>query len=180
MANTSFGLQGVVDDRSGLYVQDDSPRGESRYRARFYVDPSGFDPGEAVGRLRTRIFLAFEEAPLKRLIQVVLRRQAGQYSLAARVREDDDTLVETAFWSITPAPHVVELDWHRASFPGAGDGTFEVWIDGTSVARLSGIDNATRSVDLVRLGALSVKEGASGTLSFDEFVSRRWTFIGPP
>jgi hypothetical protein len=180
MASTPYGLRAAVDDRSGLYVQDDSPRGESRYRARFYVDPSGFDPGEAGGRFRTRIFLAFEEAPMKRLIQVVLRRQAGQYSLAARLRRDDDTRVDTGFSAITAAPHVVELEWNRASFPGADDGTFELWIDDTSVAALSGIDNDARSVDFVRLGALSVKDGASGTLSFDEFVSRRWTFIGSP
>ena len=51
--------QAIVDDQSGLYVQDDSPTGETRYRARFYFDPAAFDPGEASGNLRTRVFLAF-------------------------------------------------------------------------------------------------------------------------
>jgi hypothetical protein len=31
----------------------------------------------------------------------------------------------------------------------------------------------------MRLGALSVKAGASGTLLWDEFVSRRRSYIGP-
>jgi hypothetical protein len=31
----------------------------------------------------------------------------------------------------------------------------------------------------VRLGALSVKPGATGTLFWDEFESRRLTYIGP-
>jgi hypothetical protein len=43
----SVGLQGVVDDVAPLYVQDDSPRDERRLRARFQLDTSGFDAGEA-------------------------------------------------------------------------------------------------------------------------------------
>jgi hypothetical protein len=180
MASTAFGAQATVDDRTGLYVQDDSPNGETRYRARFYLDPSGFDPGEASGHFRTRVLLAFEDAPLKRLVQVVLRRIGGEYSLAASVRRDDDTLADTGFAAISAAPHVVEIDWFRSSRPGANDGTFELWIDGASVAVLSGLDNDTRSVEFVRLGALSVKDGAAGTLRFDEFASRRWSYIGTP
>ena len=41
------GLRAVVDDTAGVYVVDESPDDESRYRARFYFDPNGFDPGEA-------------------------------------------------------------------------------------------------------------------------------------
>jgi hypothetical protein len=35
------------------------------------------------------------------------------------------------------------------------------------------------AVDLARLGALSVKPGAAGTLYWHEFESRRLTYIGP-
>jgi hypothetical protein len=34
-------------------------------------------------------------------------------------------------------------------------------------------------VDFVRLGALSLKAGASGTIRWDEFESRRVRYIGP-
>ena len=179
MASTAFGAGALVDDQAGLYVQDDSPASETRYRARFYLDPTGFDPGEASGNLRTRMFLAFADAPLKRLVQVVLRRMGGEYSVAARVRLDDDTLADTPFSAISAAPHTIELDWVRSSRPTANDGTLELWIDGASVATLSGLDNDSRVVDFVRLGALSVKAGASGTLRFDEFESRRRTYVGP-
>jgi hypothetical protein len=47
------------------------------------------------------------------------------------------------------------------------------------VALLEGLDNSVSAVDLVRLGALSIKAGASGTLYLDEFESRRASFIGP-
>ena len=41
------------------------------------------------------------------------------------------------------------------------------------------MDNSLSAVDFVRLGALSVKAGASGTLYWDEFESRRQGEIGP-
>ena len=44
---------------------------------------------------------------------------------------------------------------------------------------LTGLDNSISSVDSVRLGALSVKAGASGTIQWDEFESRRLNGIGP-
>src|SRR5438874_2365101 len=37
---TSGGLRGIVDDTNPIYVEDDTPTGEHRYRARFYFDPN--------------------------------------------------------------------------------------------------------------------------------------------
>jgi hypothetical protein len=178
-AVTRRGLQATVDDQASLFVQDDRPEREPRYRARFYLDPNGFDPGESVGRLRQHVFLAFSEAPLKRLVMLMLRRIGGQYAIGAHVREDDDTLAKSAFVPITDGTHVIEFDWQQATAPGANDGRFELWIDGTPVVALTGLDTDERSVDFVRMGAVSVKPGAAGTLYFDEFVSRRLAYIGP-
>ena len=179
LAGTLQGMQGTVDDTAGLFVQDDTPAAERRYRARFWIDPNGFDPGEAESHLRTRVFVAFQDAPTRRLMALVLKRQGGQYSLMGRARRDDGSQADTGFFPIGDEPHAVELSWTAASAPGANDGTFELWIDGTSVSALTGIDNDTAAVDFVRLGALSVKGGATGTLFWDEFESRRLSSIGP-
>ncbi len=176
---TAAGLQAVVNDTAGLFVQDDSPSNEDRYRARFYFDPNGFDPGESVDHRRTRLFILFEEAPTRRVAALVLRRLGGAYSLMGRARLDDNSQANTAFFPIADGPHFVELDWRRASGPAASDGSFEMWLDGVSVATLSNLDSSVSSVDFVRLGALSVKTAASGTLYWDEFESRRASFIGP-
>jgi hypothetical protein len=178
LSGTSEGLRGVVDDTAGLFVQDDTPEDEDRYRARFYFDPNGFDPGEALNRFRTRIFIAFEDGP-RRLAAVVLRRIGGVYSLMARARLDDNAQANTPFIAIADAPHVVEIDWRRSSGPDAFDGSLELWIDGVSVAALTGLKNGISSVDFARLGALSVKAGANGTMYWDEFESRRATYVGP-
>lgn len=61
----------------------------------------------------------------------------------------------------------------------AGDGSLRLWIDGALTSTLPNLRNAARGMDFVRLGALSVKPGASGTIFWDQLDSRRETFIGP-
>ena len=184
LSQTKYGLRAVVDDTAGLYVQDATPQDANRYRARFRFDPNGFDPGELQLHLRTRLFILFEETPTRRLAALVLRRVLGTYAVMARARLDDDTQVNTPFFVITDAPHVIEIDWKRSSSPAASDGWLYLWIDGNAagsnpVAALTGLDNNLSAVDFARLGALSVKSGAAGTLFFDEFESRNQSYIGP-
>jgi hypothetical protein len=178
MKSTSVGLQGVVDDTASLYVQDDTPADENSYRARFYVDTDDFDPGQASGAHRTRVFIAFEEAPTRRLAAVVLKRQVDQFSIEGRARLDGGAQADTGFFDITPGQHVVEIRWQRSTGPSANDGLFQLWIDGTSRSTLAGLANSQSAVDFVRLGALNVKATANGTLFWDEFESRRQSFIG--
>jgi len=179
MRGSFQGLSGLVDDLAALYVQDDSPHDESQYRARFYLDPNGFDPGETSGARRTRVFILFEESPLRRLAAVVLRRVNGTYGIMLRTRLDDNSQYDTGFFTISDDPHFVELAWKRSSGPDANDGSVELWIDGVSRHLATTLDNSRSAVDFVRLGALSVKLTASGALRWDEFDSRRITSIGP-
>lgn len=179
LAGTTYALRGLADDTEPLYVQDDSPAAESRYRVRFYLDPDTFDPGEATGHLRVRVLIAFN-ATSQRLVTVVLRRIAGLYSVMCRVRRDDGTRMDTGFFPITTTPHFVEFDWERATAPGALDGRFRMRIDDVLVSTLTGIDNdAVGGVEFTRLGLMVVKDGASGTALFDQFESRRERRIGP-
>ncbi len=179
LGSTSMGLQAVVDDTVGIYVQDDTPNDDTHYRARFYFDPNGFDPGEANHAFRTRIFIAFEENPNRRLVAIVLKRQGGAYSIMGRTRLDDNTQADTGFVPISDEPHVIEFEWKRSTTPDANDGWFELWIDGNYARLRSQLDNNRSSVDFVRMGALSVKNGAAGTLYWDQFESRRLNYIGP-
>jgi hypothetical protein len=172
------GLQAVVDDTAGLWVQDSRPRHEDRYRARFYFDPNGFDPGEALNHRRVILFVAFEESAMRRLAIVVLRRLSGAYAVGARVRLDDGTRSDSPFFPISDAPHFVELEWKRSSGPDAEDGAFSLWLDGSLVHTASDLDNSLSAVDLARIGAISVKVGAAGTLYLDAFRSRRESYIG--
>jgi hypothetical protein len=175
-----FGLQALVDDTAGLFVQDDGPDDEGRYRVRFRFSTNGFDPGEALDRRRVRLFVAFDATPqARRIVALVLRRLGGAYALRARARLDDNSQADTPFVPIAPGAHSVELDWQRASGADAADGRLEMWIDAAPAAMLTGLDASAGGVDFVRLGAISVKPGANGVLHFDEFESRRQGDIVP-
>jgi hypothetical protein len=174
-----MGLQAVVDDTAALYVQDDALNAEARYRARFYFDPNSFDPGEAAGKLRVRLLLAFNGAN-QRIITLVLRRQAGVYAVMGRVRLDDGTRSNTGFFTISNAPHLIELRWAKATAAGSNNGAFVLYIDDAAVGTLSGLDNDLSTLEFVRLGVMTVKTPvASGTPYFDQFESRRVDYIGP-
>jgi hypothetical protein len=200
LAGTAFGLQITVDDLSPDYVQTSftdpavSPQGPgrpwfglaepqpsssaglSRVRARVYIHPNGVDPGEAQQHRRLRFLLLNDEAS-KRVVALVLRRVGGSYSIGARIRVDGGGRLATAFVPITNAAHFVEFDWQRST--GANDGRFELWIDGTSVETMTGIDNDTMSVGSARIGGMSPKGGVSGALLLDEYVMRVVSYIGP-
>ena len=179
LAGTDVGLLAFVDDTNALFVQDDTPNAENRYRARFYLDPNGFDPGESVDKRRVRVFIAFNGSS-QRLVTLVLRRLSGAYSLMARVRHDDGSRSDTPFFSITDAPHVVEFDWRRSTSPAASNGSLQLYLDNVSVATLSGLDNDGSPVEFARLGVMTIKTAAaSGMVRLDQFESRRLNPIGP-
>jgi hypothetical protein len=177
--STGNGLQATVDDVSGRWVQDDSPEDESSYRARFYFDTNGFDPGEALNRRRVRLFVAFDADPLRRVATVILRRLNGAYALMGSVRLDDGSRYDTGFFPISDGEHLVELVWQRATSPIVHTGSVELYIDDAHAHIGGSLSTYTSGVDFVRLGAISAKPGASGTLLWDEFESRRRSYIGP-
>ncbi|MGZ9222810.1 MAG: hypothetical protein ACXW4Q_11945 [Anaerolineales bacterium] len=47
------------------------------------------------------------------------------------------------------------MDWRAATGVGANDGGLTLWIDNIQQATLTGVDNDTRRIDRVRLGALT-------------------------
>ena len=178
MRSSTRGLQAFVNDTNPLYVQDDHPTSQSRYRARFYLNPGTFDPGEVNNSFRARIFLGFAN-PSRRVLAVVLKRQGGAYSLMMRVRKDDNTQMDTGFIPITNATHSIEFDWTRSTGPGSNNGALRWWIDDIERTAVSNVDNDTAAVDFARMGAMNIKVGASGVLYFDEFESRTTTAVGP-
>ncbi|MEW6271778.1 MAG: hypothetical protein AB1689_21050, partial [Thermodesulfobacteriota bacterium] len=172
------GLAAVLDGTARLWVQDDTPDAEARYRVRFWFDPNDFTAGS--GTKKVQILQAFSQDPkLKKMVALFVRGSASGYEVMAKVREDGAGMRTTGWKQMSNAPHAIEIDWTKASAPGAGDGHLQLWLDGTSVALLSNLDNASRFLDMVRLGVPAVRPSTSGTVYFDRFVSRRASYIGP-
>jgi hypothetical protein len=114
------------------------------------------------------------------VLRVEFGFSAGVYQLRAALLNDGTTWTESNWFTLSDAPHAIELDWRAASTVGANNGGLTLWIDGTQQANLTSIDNDTRRIDRVWLGAAaSIDAGTSGTYFFDAFESRHSTYIGP-
>jgi len=169
-------MQAVIDDAVTIYVNDDSPNAESRYRARFYFDSNSITMASLDAHF---IFKGFMGTATD-ILQVELRNSAGAYQIRAKLLNDSAAFVVTNWFTISDAPHYIELDWRAATATGANNGGLTFWIDGVQQADLTGVDNDTWRIDRARLGALSgMDAGTGGTYYFDAFESRRQTFIGP-
>jgi hypothetical protein len=171
------GLQALIDDNNPLVVIDESPALETRYRVRFYFDPNSIPM--AIGDAHL-ILLGTSGGGTIQVLQLELRFQATGYELRALLVNDAKGWTSTSWIPLGDAPHALELDWRAATAAGANNGGLTFWIDGVQQADLTGVDNDTRRIDQVRLGAVSgVDNGTRGTYFFDAFESRRSTFIGP-
>jgi RHS repeat-associated protein len=159
------------------YVTDDTPTSEKRYRARFYFDPNTITMANSTAHY---IFYGYTGTST-----VVLRVEfsyltASGYRLRVAMSNDSTTFTNSNWVNITDAAHVIELGWQASTAAGANNGKVDWWIDGTQQTGVSGVDNDTRRIDRVRLGAVSgVDATTNGTTYFDAFESRRSTYIGP-
>lgn len=169
------GLAALIDNRMPMYLRDDSPMNEARYRARFYFDPNSINMGANKAH---RILLG--RSINADVIRLDFRYWGGFYQIQASTRTDAGSYVATSWFTISDAAHAIEFDWKAATNVGANDGYFSLWIDTVLQETNSGIDNDTHRIEEVRLGPLAgVDNVTSGTELFDDFVSRRTNPIGP-
>ena len=170
------GLQALIDDDNSVYLIDDSPNSETRYRARFYFDPNSMPM--AVGNAHL-LFQGFSGSTTQ-VLQLELRFQATGYELRALLLNDTKGWISTNWIPLSDAPHAIELDWRSSTAAGANNGGLTFWMDGVQQADLTGVDNDTRRIDQARLGPSNgIDSGTRGTYFIDTFESRRSTYIGP-
>jgi hypothetical protein len=170
----SNGMQVVVDDTVSIYVTDELPNAETHYRARFYLNPNSISMGEGMD------FYIFTGYQTSSVFQLQLGFSAGNYRIRLRQQNDSNTTTSTAWINIANGSNVIEIEWWAASAAGANNGGANLWIDGVPSGALSGLDNDTRRIEFVRLGAISgLNAGTLGTYYMDAFESRRQTYIGP-
>lgn len=173
----SQGLQAVIDDNTSVVVIDDSPAAETRYRTRFYFDPNSIPM--AIGNAHL-LFQGFSDGGTAQILQLELRYQSTGYEIRALLLNDAKVWISTSWFPLSDAPHALELDWRAATAVGANNGGLTFWIDGVQQADLTGVDNDTRRLNQVRLGAASgIDTETRGTYFFDAFESRRSSYIGP-
>jgi hypothetical protein len=169
------GLQALINDNNPIYLVDDGPNAESRYRVAFRFDPNSI----TMGKNDTHVIFQGRAANGAAVLRVEFGRAGGSgYQVRAVAISDGRPESSTSWTRITDAPHSLELDWRASSGPGANSGGLTFWTDASQRANLTGIDNDTRRIDQVRLGAVEgIDSGTRGTYFFDAFESHRYTGI---
>ena len=162
----SYGMSTLLDDNVAIYVTDDRPTGETSYQAQFRFDPNTMRM--ANGNLYA-LFFGYTGASTQ-VLRLEVRFAAGQYQVRAALRDDGNLWINSAFFAITDAPHLLHLDWQAATAAGANNGSLAFRINGVLKATLTGVDNDTRRIDRVRLGAvLGIDTGTRGSAFFDAY-----------
>jgi len=166
----NYGLQATFTNTTNMFVRNDSPNAETRYRAHFSFNPNSISM--ATGDNIT--LLQGLEAGGQVVLAIQLNRSSTSYQLRARSYDSViANFVNTLYVNISNAAHTIEVDW-------GNDGHLTFWVDGVQQANLTGINNSIYKMETLRLGApyMSIA-GTSGTYYIDAFESRRQTYIGP-
>ncbi len=173
----NYGLKAVIDDTNTIYVRDNTPVAEKRYRVRFYIDPNTLTMADNDSLYP---FFAWDSA-WQGEFDIFLERSSGVYNIAVSITKDTVAPVASARYPITDAPHWVEVDWKASSAPGADNGFITLWIDGVLKETIANVDNDTKQLDHITFGS-TIREGTgtSGTLYLDDFESNNdGSPIGP-
>jgi hypothetical protein len=164
-----YGLQARLDDNRSIYCTADQPDREKIFRARVYFDPNSIRMAEGNTH---RLLEGWGGS--QQVLRGEFRRSAGRYRLRLGLLTDAGAWKYTPWMAISDARHLLEFSWRAATRSGMNNGRLAVWLDGRSKTGLSGIDNDSRQVDRVRLGALGgIDSGTRGLYFFDEFFARR-------
>jgi hypothetical protein len=171
-----YGMSCVIDDNNVIYLTDESPNAEPRYRARFYFDPNSIVMG---GGNAHYIFRGYSGAA-KIVLRIEFSWSGTAYRIRASILNDSGVWITTPYSVISDATNFIEFDWKAATSIGASDGNFTLWINGVQQANITGVDNDKWRINTIHLGAVAgIEKKTRGTYYFDAFESRRSSYIGP-
>lgn len=178
MGGSSYGMACLLNDASnwsGYHYPIGNTSG--MIRTRFYVDPNSaaIVSGDMVTALNCYNASVW-------VLSVRLQRTGTTYYIYAQTINDEGTTVATSTYTITDAPHYVEVYLKREVSNGSNDGILTLWIDGDQKESITTVGNYTRFsiFDWYYFGKVQNNASSTGTIYLDELVIRDDnTTIGP-
>lgn len=167
LAGTKYGMNVLCDDATLDYAYKTlspvSSTGKSR--ARFYFDPNSISisAGGHIG-----IFVFWSTGGQAGGVRAIY--DSGSYKIYAYIVNDSAAYFNSSNISITDEPHYIEVYLQRASSNVASDGVLNLWVDGSGLQVVNGIDNYDKFVDLkyINFGQRELAGTVSGTFYCDE------------
>ena len=172
----SYGLNLNVNDNNSLYVTDQTPSALSHYRSRFYMVTND------LAMLEGDSFYLFQglDSISSTFIRLEMRYSLGDYHVRGETQLDGGAWSSTPWTTIADGTHLLETDWRGSIAAGANNGYFKFWVDNSLTSSVRYLDNDTKRVDSVRLGAVDgIDTGTRGSFYLDDYISRQESYIGP-
>jgi subtilisin family serine protease len=165
-----FGLTTTVSSGSSGYVTDAAPAAVTAYHARFGFDGRAFETGgKAVD-----VFTALTSKSAL-VLEVQYRRDTSGITQIRLGAARSGPTSWSSWVALGTGRHTVEVGWQSATAASVS-----LWLDGTRVALLTGLDTRSYTIDSIRLGpSVGLARTMSGELQFDRFVSSLGSLIGP-
>jgi cell division septation protein DedD len=168
------GMQAQINNNNAQYVQNNLTSSQTRYRMRFYFHPNSVQMAD--GDL-FNLYNTYNSSGSTNMM-IRMRRSGGNYQLQVAAR-DNSTWQMTAWYTISNAQQVIEVDWRAASSSSLSNGWVLFYINGTQRTSLA-LANSNWVVARERLGVVDgVRTGTRGTIYLDHFEARSSTYIGP-
>jgi len=156
--NGTYGMSIPVMDTTARYVSFADPTAETAVTIECNFDPNSLTMG--VGE---RFYFIY--APE---LYVALNDIAGVYNIEVYSAEDAGGTWSGSY-PITDANHKIRVVWQASSGVGADDGYTKLYIDDVLKETVSGLDNDTKSIDLLSYGAVSgLDAGTYGIFYMDD------------
>ena len=164
------GLRVGIASGAGGYLTDATPTAATSYHARF-----GFDARGLVTATKAVDLFVPLTARNAAVLEVQYRTDGGGLGQIRLGAAGSRSTVWTAWASLPTGRHAIEVGWRSAT-----SASVQLWLDGTEVGRLTGVDSHTLTIESVRLGpSAGLAKSMSGELHFDRFVSTAGSTIGP-
>lgn len=186
-AGTSCRLDAAITTTGpgSAYVRDNTPESEPRYRAQFIVD---VDQLAGLNTIQTvKIFSAASDNDYSGHTEVVRLSVNGNLTGSSKVlniatvSEGAAGNLVSATANLSPGENTIEIDWDTDA------GQLRVWVnagdESSPTVTLAANNSGWSGVDYAILGLSSASQAyrnsqQGAVVSFDEFDSRRSTFIG--
>lgn len=177
LANSTYGLQGIIQDTTTVYGRKDLPAvsKSGRIRYRFYLDPNSVTIGVSGS---VRIMYLWTESVSFSILELT---KPSSYRLVLRSYQDDGTALSLSA-DITDEPHYIEVFETRATDSNSNDGIAELYVDGILKDSVATLDNNTRFVvfSFASWGIGYPTADVNGTIYIDEIkVNDSGNVIGP-
>lgn len=153
------GANGLLIDANGNSCLLDFTATQ-RLRVRFYVDTGTL----AMSTNAYFILVMLRDAGVT-VGRVTLRYNGTSFIIGGGVRNDAGSYEDTGWHVVAAGAHFVEFD---ATYSASG--SFKLYIDGTLVETLTGIDCDTREPDNLRLGREASQGTITGNVYLDAFI----------